>query len=176
MAVAMHVAVLEFFCTGFAHILHRDGEMEALASERMVGVDLYFIVRDAHDRHDPDAVFFLGLELHAYLDLLGFGEIFLGHREDQFFVPLAVGFYRCDDAVDGIAGFFAFEVLLEACDDVFVAVKVYERLAVGLVDKDASTVLEHVIDRYNTILLDIHVGLPLGRDVCAEGRDRTERS
>ena len=45
----MHVAVLQFFGAGFAHLDHFDREMQGLAGQRMVAVDGDFIAFDLGD-------------------------------------------------------------------------------------------------------------------------------
>ena len=71
----MHMAVLQFFGTGFTDFLDAHIEVQGLAGQGMVCVYLHLIVGDSYNRDDVHAAFLVGLELHADFDLFRLCEI-----------------------------------------------------------------------------------------------------
>jgi hypothetical protein len=153
----MHVAVLELLGRRLADVEHLHREVEGLAGQGVVRVDRDLVAIDIDDRYDLRAFVAVGLELHAGRHFGLVAEIFLGNLEYQGLVALAIPFGGRHHAFHGVARLLAFEVLLQAGNDVFVPVEVDQRLAaVGGIEELARRVTETVVDRDDLILLNVH--------------------
>lgn len=130
-----------------AHLAHLDLEAQALAGERVVGVDHERVGADLeHAHHDLLAVGALGLEHVAGDHLVAVGKIAALDLEDRVVVALAEALFGLDREHALLTGVKALELPLEPRDDLRVAMHVGGRLALG-----------HAIDRF-ALLVEEHVG------------------
>ena len=67
-AFPVHVAVLDFFSTGFTHFRDLNVKVELLASQRVVAIDNDRIAFNFLDGNHQRTTSSLGLELHARLN------------------------------------------------------------------------------------------------------------
>ncbi len=169
----VHVAVLEFFLRGLAHLGDLDFEVEVLACQRMVAVDGDHVALDAGDRHHARVTIGrLGLELHAGLQVRDFAERALRHALDEFRVTFAVTVGRRDLDAEFRSRRLALELAFEARNQVAVAVYVRERVAArGAVKHFALVVGEGVMDQHDFVRSNDHEATPeLGRGKGKGGR------
>ena len=138
---SMHMAVLDFLVGCIAHFDNFDGEMQGLASQRMVAIHSDFIAIDLGNDYGDGALAGLGLELHADSEVGDAVERRARHDLHEFVDIVAISVLRSDVDVETVTGDMSDHFTLQAWNDVAGAVQVDQRLAtVGTVDHLARTV------------------------------------
>ena len=152
----VHVAVRQLFLGRGANFGDLDVEVQVLPGERVVAVDRHHVALDLRHGHRADAVRRLGVELHPHLEIADAFERAPRHALDQRLVVLAVGVGRGDFHAQLVAGGLAFELALQAGNQVAVAVQIGERRALGGVELLAFVVSECVVDEDDRVLGNLH--------------------
>src|SRR4051812_40379891 len=111
------VAVRELFGGGIAHVDDGDLEVQGLARERMIAVDLGVVSAHSLDREDARAA--RAAELQALADLrAAVGEFAHGHVTHEARFVVAVAFFRRDVDVQARTDVLPLERFLEPGYDV----------------------------------------------------------
>jgi len=124
----MYMPVLELIGGRFADIDDLHVEMKGLSGERVVCIERDILAIDLDYRDDLDTVLSMRLELHTRCDLDVFAEVLFLNFEYEGFVSVAVGIFWCDAAHDRVARILAFELFFEPRNNIFIPMKVHERL------------------------------------------------
>jgi hypothetical protein len=182
-AFTVDVAMRKFFVGRFAHVGDLDREVQGLARERVVAIDGHVVALDLRDGDVDRPLVIATLELHARLQVFDALERGLRHDLDKLRVAHAVTLFRHHVDLELIAGLLAFQRLLEARDDMALAVDVSQRLAtVGAVDDVALVVGQRVVEGNDVAIADLHEFLAMGggneggnRPVAPKARGRAGR-
>lgn len=169
-ARAVHVAVLEFLCRGFAHFRNFHFEVQRLASQRMVAIDGDHVARDVRYHYLTMTMFGFGIKAHARLYLRDALKCAARHLLDEALLRDAVAVFGSDGDLQLLAGGLAFEFALEAGDEVAVAVQVSERFGcAGLVQHRTACIAQRVDEGNDNVVRNLH-GTPKGRGRPEAGR------
>jgi hypothetical protein len=167
-ALAMHMAVIEFFLGRGAHIADGDVKMERHAGERMIPVNGDLVADDLGDDDCLLSKFTLGVELHSLFKLFSAFDLIGGNYGDILRIVNAVSFLGRDANFKGVTSFLALHGLFEAGDDLSFALDVGEWFAAcGGVDDVLVVVGECVIENNNRASGDLHKKSGLGAEDSA---------
>jgi HAD superfamily hydrolase (TIGR01490 family) len=163
-AGSVRVAVSDFFALGLADGEHRHLKIQVLSGERMVAVHDDGVELDLRDRdRDLATLVVVHGEGHALDRRAPGGKCALRNLEGAALVALSVTLFGAHDDLELVAFLLAFELALEAGDQIAVAMEIEEGLAPDVrIDDLAVVVLERVGETGDAIFRDFH-GRPIGQ-------------
>ena len=169
----MHMTVRQLFFGGGANVGDIDLEMQRLAGQRMVAVNMHLFVIDMRHGDIDNALWAMPLELHAGLDILHALECVARHFLDQFGMMFAIAFRGGHVHLKLIAGLTTDHGLLQTRHNLAAAVQIGQRFAtVGTIDHLTLAVGQCVMKRGNGLVGDLHniltvtVGVRAGQRKC----------
>jgi len=106
----------QLFRGSFTYVDDSYVKMEVFSGQGVVGVHPHIVALNRDNGHYARSVFAVGLELHAFLDLVGLREVRFFYGKNQVFVKIPIGFRGSDHARDLVAGFLAFKLFFQPGD------------------------------------------------------------
>lgn len=156
-AARVHVAVCNLIRSRGANIANGHGEIQGLTREFVICVDLYRLVANGSDSHNPRPLRGACMEAHSHFEGSPGWKHRALHLLHETGIQFTVGICRSHAHIQRFTATATVKRTLKTGDDVTMAMQVNQGLALrALIEHFAIAPREAVIHRYNAIFRDFH--------------------